>query len=140
MKDKKLKLIATKKQIKQIRKIEDTLDIKFKGKTEEDVSSFIDLHKKEAKDLRNGNISIPVYSASYNRGRKEWIESLNLKDTIAHEKFKGDILRGKNPEEALLRFGQNALIECLSKDSDEDDYCDYDDDYDDDFDYNDDWH
>ena len=47
----------------------------------------------------------------------EWEELENNRDTIAHEKFKGDIIRGRNPIDALVDFGISSRIENMLREN-----------------------
>ena len=132
MKKEKLKLIASAEEIKLLKYIKKHCDVKFKGSTEIDVHNFIHewLPKAQLLDnchseYNNSSISIPLYQASKhyygNDLHGTWDESVNLRDTIAHDEFEGNILRGMDPRIALLNFQENAILEKLSNFSNNED-------------------
>lgn len=111
MKDKKkrkeiLNKIASPKQIKMLKFIKDKCDVKFKGKTTKELYDFI------------GKIGVTAYRArkTYhgNDIHGEWEELENNRDTVAHEKFKSDIIRGRNATDALIDFCISSRIEKIS--------------------------
>ncbi len=120
MKDKKLREIASEKQIKLIKYIEDMLDIKFKGETQEDVYKWIGNNIEMANKCNYFErqmmalSGINVYSARHNFQTGAWEEGLNLKNTLAHEKFKGDLIREKVSSESFAKFALDATIEAIN--------------------------
>lgn len=118
MKD--LSRIATKKQIQCIHFIKDVCDVKFKGTTSKEVYDFIGKYLPKAQKLQDmektiGRLGMSVYSAKKtyhgNDLHGTWEETFDLRDTIAHERFKGEILRGRNSIDALCDFQTRAMIE-----------------------------
>lgn len=132
---KKLHKIATEKQIDMLSFIKDKCDVKFKGETSKDVYDFIGEWYPRALKMANieqaiGQMGVTTYRATKryhgNDVHGEWEETVNLKDTIAHEIFKGEIMRGRNPVDALCDFQERALPETLLRTEDDYDYDDYD--------------
>jgi hypothetical protein len=120
MKKKKLKEIATPKQARAIELIERFCEVKFKGKTKEDVSTFIGKYLHDAvvlSELDSFTLKaakapcVPVYHASFQTRERQGEEFLDRRTPIAREKLKGAILRGESAEEALARFAVDSCLE-----------------------------
>lgn len=131
MKDKKkrkaeLKKIASPKQIKILKFIKDKCDVKFKGHTSKEVYDFIGKWYPRALKMAEMERAIGQLGVTAYRARKtyhgndihgEWEELENNRDTIAHEKFKGDIIRGRNPIDALVDFSISSRIENMLREN-----------------------
>ena len=125
MKDKKkrkeiLNKIASPKQIKMLKFIKDKCDVKFKGKTTKELYDFIGKWYPRALKMAEiekaiGKIGVTAYRArkTYhgNDIHGEWEELENNRDAVAHEKFKSDIIRGRNATDALIDFCISSRIE-----------------------------
>lgn len=109
----KLETIATQKQINAIRLIEEQLEIKFEGTTRQEVSTFIGKNLKNASFLKSleAQMSMPVYSARFSQRENEGEEYFDKRNEIAHEMFKGAVMRGKNPVEAMTDFAEKSFME-----------------------------
>ena len=111
--------IASQKQINMLAFIEDKCEVKFNGNTAKEVYRFIGewyprALKMEKIENAIGPMGVTAYKAKkrYNGNdvHGEWEETKNLKDSIAYEKFKGDIIRGRNAAESLIDFETSAQI------------------------------
>lgn len=99
--------------------IKDECEVQFRGNTAKKVYDFIGgwyprtLQIAEVEQF----IGITIYSARkiYDRDdiHGEWEETKNLRDTIAHEKLKGAIIRSRNSVDALIDFEALAQKEKL---------------------------
>lgn len=131
MKKKELKQIATKKQRKMLKYIEDVCDIKFKGSTAKDVYKFIGewLPRARKLDCISGFISVPAAKQTlYSRDNPVYMgtDDFSYRDTIARELLKKDILHGRNAANALIDFERRAFMESLSPDYEQNDGYDFD--------------
>lgn len=115
--------IATQKQISMIAFIKDKCEVEFAGNTAKEVYDFIgEWYPKALQMARLDNIIGSMGVTAY-RARKiyhgndvhgEWEELQNNRDAIAHEKFKGDVVRRRNPVEALAEFGISVQNEAMT--------------------------
>lgn len=118
-----LSQIATDKQIRLIQYIKKQCNVTFNGKTKKDVWDYIGEWLPKAKFIESMDreINVPTYKATKtypgNSIHGQWEETINLKDTIAHDIFEGEIIRGRNPAEALMDFQIRASIEALNDDA-----------------------
>ena len=131
MKKEKLKKIASNKQIDMIKYIKNVCDVKFSGKTSQDVYNFIGEWYPKAIKMQQikdsiGEIGVTTYRATKkyhgNDVHGTWEETINLKNTIAHELFKGEIIRGRDPIDALCDFQRRAMLETMFNENYDDDY------------------
>ena len=133
---KKILEFASKKQVKTIAYIEDTLGNKFKGETQKEVSDFIEknLHKANfinkqkavtSDNLDEEQLSVTTTRISSHNDSSDYEYSIS--DSLAFQKFKSDIMRGKDARVALMNLKKQSVI--LENDGYNDFYGDTDDYY-----------
>lgn len=133
---KKILEFASKKQVKTIAYIEDTLGNKFKGETQKEVSDFIEknlhkanfINKQKAvtyDNLDEDQLSVTTTRISSHNDSSDYEYSIS--DSLAFLKFKSDIMRGKDARVALMNLKNQSFI--LENDGYNDFYGDTDDYY-----------
>lgn len=110
----------TEKQRRAIRFIENELEIKYKGRSDADASSFIGKNLKYAKKCAffESQMSIPVARMSF--GNVDDSDDYSLKRDLSRELLIRDIQHGKSGEECVVNFSHNLLRENTEEDSIED--------------------
>lgn len=118
MKKKKLKLIATEKQMEMIKYIKDVCDVKFHGETPQDVYKFIGEWYPKAQKMASiqqqiGSMGVQTGCFHFTkRGMEHSVDDdWTIKDTLAHDILEGEIIRGRNPVDALCDFQERAFWE-----------------------------
>lgn len=86
----------------------------------EDASKFIGKNLKHAQFCRNmdtqiGMLGVPVYSAQHSRVYGIDEVTLDRRDSIAESMLKHDILRGRNPIDALIDFKTRSELEEIDR-------------------------
>lgn len=124
--DMELSAIATPKQQRMIKYIENKCEITFVGKTKQDTWNFINEWLPRANFMSSLDAAIGVqnYRATYTKATNSWEETPDRRDTIAHEIFKGELLRGKDPAGALMDYDMRSTAEILSRNDVDDDWDD----------------
>ena len=133
---KKILEFASKKQVKTIAYIEDTLGNKFKGETQKEVSDFIEKNLYKANfinkqkevtydNLDEDQLSVTTTRISSHNDSSDYEYSIS--DSLAFQRFKSDIMRGKDARVALMNLKRQSSI--LENDGYNDFYGDTDDYY-----------
>lgn len=125
-----LKNIASAKQIKAIRFIEKACDMEFLGSTPTDVHNFIKKWLPKARLMNQigdviGSTGVQMAEVHFRRRGEEALapEDWSFKGGLADAKFKGDIMRGRNPVDALCDLQERVFFERLQQqEADEDDF------------------
>lgn len=113
--------MITEKQKRAIAFIENQLEIKFKGTTFEEAFKFIGDNLSNAQFCANmdkaiGSIGVTMFSAKHKKGEIDEVIT-DYKDTLAEDKFKGRILRGTKPIDALMKLQEEIVIDNIKENS-----------------------
>ena len=99
----------TDKQKRAIRFIEQMLEIKYEGTTDQEASSFIGNNLEYAKKCKffESQISIPVFSSMMGDAEP----NLDLDRDLSRELLIRDIQKGKDGVECMTNFARNLIKE-----------------------------
>lgn len=109
--------MITEKQRKAIAFIENELEIKFRGTTFKEAFKFIGDNLSNAQFCANmdraiGSIGVTMFSAKHEKGEND--ETIvDYRDTIAEEKFKGNIIRKAELVDSLIELQEQVFAEFL---------------------------